>query len=58
MRLTNEIYNKISVPGANLGTGVIQGTDAHYKLAQEIAIGAYKEGKEFVKLHRKQQPES
>ena len=48
MRMTTEIYNKISVPGANLGTGVVKGTDAQNLLAQEIAIKAYKEGKQFV----------
>jgi len=36
------------VPGANLGTGVITGTDAQNLLAQEVAIKAYKEGKQFV----------
>ena len=48
-RMTTEIYNKISVPGANLGSGVVTGTDAQYKLAQEIAIAAYAEGKELLK---------
>ncbi len=49
MRMTNGIYTRISVPGANLGSGVVQGTEAQYKLAQEIAIEAYEEGKEFLK---------
>ena len=49
MRMTTEIYKKISVPGANLGSGVITGTDEQNLLAQEIAINAYNEGKEFVK---------
>lgn len=48
MRMTTTIYNSISVPGANLGNGVITGTDAQNLLAQEIAIKAYKEGKQFV----------
>ena len=48
MRMTNEIYKSISVPGANLGSGVVQGTDAQYKIAQEVAIAAYKEGKKFL----------
>ena len=54
MRLTSAIYNTLSVPGANLGTGVIQGTDAQNLLAQEVAINAYKEGKQFVmdNLHK------
>ena len=51
MRMTTEIYNKISVPGANLGSGVIKGTDAQNLLAQEVAIKAYKEGKQFVNRH-------
>ncbi len=47
MRMTTAIYNKISVPGANLGSGVVTGTDAQYSIAQDIAIAAYKEGKQF-----------
>lgn len=48
MRMTSSIYNSINVPGANLGSGVIKGTDAQNLLAQEVAIKAYKEGKQFV----------
>ena len=48
MRMTSAIYNTLSVPGANLGTGVVTGTDAQNLMAQEIAIKAYKEGKQFV----------
>lgn len=48
MRMTTAIYNTLNVPGANLGKGVVQGTDAQNILAQEIAIKAYKEGKQFV----------
>lgn len=48
MRMTSAVYNTISVPGANLGSGVVTGTDAQNLLAQEIAIKAYKEGKQFV----------
>lgn len=48
MRMTTAIYNTLNVPGANLGTGVITGTDAQNILAQEVAIKAYKEGKQFV----------
>lgn len=47
-RMTTAIYNTLNVPGANLGTGVITGTDAENLLAQEVAIQAYKEGKSFV----------
>lgn len=48
MRMTTEIYQSINVPGPNLGTGVITGSDAQNILAQEVAIQAYKEGKAFV----------
>ena len=48
MRMTTAIYNTLSIPGANLGSGVITGTDAQNLLAQEIAIKAYKEGKQFT----------
>ena len=48
MRMTTAIYNTINVPGANLGSGVVQGTDAQNLLAQEVAIKAYKEGKQFL----------
>lgn len=47
-KMTTSIYNTINVPGPNLGTGVIVGTDAENLLAQEVAIKAYKEGKQFV----------
>ena len=50
MRMTTAIYNTLSVPGANLGGGVVTGTDAQNLLAQEIAIKAYKEGKQFVTM--------
>lgn len=48
MRMTTEIYNSINVPGPNLGTGVITGTDAQNLLAQEVAIKAFKEGKKII----------
>lgn len=48
MKMTTDIYNTLNVPGPNLGTGVITGTDAQNLLAQEVAIKAYKEGKQFV----------
>lgn len=47
-KMTTAIYNTLNVPGANLGTGVIEGTDAQNLLAQEVAILSYKEGKKFV----------
>lgn len=48
MRMTSDIYNTINVPGANIGTGVVVGTDVQNILAQEVAIKAYKEGKKLV----------
>lgn len=51
MRMTTAIYNTLSVPGANLGNGVVTGTEAQNLLAQEVAIKAYKEGKQFTMLN-------
>lgn len=48
LRITTDIYNAIHVPGPNIGSGVITGTDAQNLLAQEVAIKAYKEGKYYV----------
>ena len=48
LRMTSDIYSSINVPGANLGTGVIVGTDEQNILAQKIAIQAYKESKQMV----------
>jgi len=48
LRMTTEIYTTINVPGPNLGSGVITGTDAQNILAQEVAIKAYKKGKALV----------
>ena len=48
LRMTTDIYTSIHVPGPNLGSGVITGTDAQNILAQEVAIKAFKEGKKFV----------
>ena len=47
-RMTTDIYNSIGVPGANLGNGVVTGTEEQYSLAQDIAIEAYTEGKQFL----------
>lgn len=47
-KMTAEIQSGISVPGANIGTGVIEGTSAQNLLAQEVAVMAYKVGKKFV----------
>lgn len=43
IRMTTEIFETLNVPGENIGTGVITGTDAQNILAQEIAVQAYKE---------------
>jgi len=48
LRITTDIYNTLNVPGPNLGSGVITGTDEQNILAQEVAIKAYKEGKKEV----------
>ena len=52
-RMTKAIYDKISVPGANLGSGVVEGTESQYSLAQDIAIEAYEEGKQFLQENLK-----
>lgn len=44
LRMTATVYNTINVPGPNLGTGVIPGTDAENNTAQDVAILADKEG--------------
>lgn len=41
-------YRFISVPGANLGTGIIVGTTEQVRLSQLVAINAFKEGEYFV----------
>ena len=38
-------YASINVPGPNLGSGIVVGTTAQVRLAQQVAIKAYKEGK-------------
>ncbi len=52
-RMTTDIYNSIGVPGANLGNGVVTGTEEQYSLAQDIAIEAYEEGKQFLQENLK-----
>ncbi len=47
-KMSTSVYNTIHVPGANLGSGVIAGTDQQNILAQEVAIRAFKEGRKFV----------
>lgn len=45
LRITTDIYNQINVPGPNLGTGVVTGTEEQHAIAQEVAVKAWKEGK-------------
>lgn len=44
LQMTTAIYNTINVPGPNLGSGVIQGTQDQNWLAQDVAIQGDKEG--------------
>jgi hypothetical protein len=41
-RITQDVYSSINVPGSNLGTGVITGTEAQNILAQKLAINSFK----------------
>ena len=45
IRITTEIYTAQNIPGANLGTGVVTGTDAQHLAAQKCAIKALKRGR-------------
>lgn len=47
-RMTTAIYETLNVPGPNLGTGVITGTDNQNLLSQQVAIESYKQGKKEV----------
>ena len=44
----NSNYATINVPGPNLGTGVVVGTTAQVRLAQKVAIMAFKEGQYII----------
>lgn len=48
VRITTAIYTAMNIPGPNLGTGVVEGTDANHLAAQKAAIKAYKRGKYLV----------
>lgn len=48
LRMTGQAVGRLDVPGLNYGTGTIPGTDAQNILGQEVAIKAYKEGKQFT----------
>ena len=47
-RITAENYPSINVCGPNLGTGVVEGTDEQYRIAQQCAIKAYKLSRKYV----------
>jgi hypothetical protein len=49
-RVTAANYSSINVPGANLGNGVVVGTTEQDRLAMDVAIKAYKEGK-YIELN-------
>ena len=49
-RVTSSNYSSINVPGPNLGNGVVVGTTEQDRLAMDVAIKAYKEGK-FIELN-------
>lgn len=46
--VTNNNYGGINVPGPNLGTGVVIGTQAQVRLSQDVAVKAFKEG-EYIR---------
>ena len=52
-RITSENYPEIKVPGSNFGSGVVEGTEEQYLLAQKLALEAIKKGKEFEKSAKK-----
>ena len=56
MRMTTALYESMNIPGPNLGTGVITGTDAQNLLAQKVAIETFKEGKAFVNKYLYEEP--
>ena len=51
LRITTAIQNTLHIPGANMGSGVITGTDSENLLAQECAIQGFKYCKKFVIDH-------
>lgn len=48
IKMTAELYAAWQSFGPNLGSGVVEGTEAQYRRAQEVAIKAYKFGKQFL----------
>ena len=49
-RINSNNYDSINVPWPNLGTGIVVGTEAQYKLSQKIAIQAVKECNDTFKF--------
>ena len=49
-RVTSSNYSSINVPGPNLGNGVVVGTTEQDRLAMDVAVKAYKEGK-YIELN-------
>jgi hypothetical protein len=48
IRIDTTVYNSLNVPGPNLGSGVIAGTDSQNLIGQECAINAVKYGKKYI----------
>ena len=49
-RINSNNYDSINVPWPNLGTGIVVGTEAQYKLSQKVAIQAVKECNDTFKF--------
>lgn len=49
-RINNNNYSSINVPGPNIGSGLVVGTEAQYKLSQKVAIQAVKECNDTFKF--------
>ena len=48
-RITSKNYPTIKVPGANFGSGVVEGTEEQYKQIQQLALEAIQKGKALEK---------
>ena len=49
-RINSNNYASINVPGPNIGSGIVVGTEAQYKLSQKVAIQAVKECNDTFKF--------
>ena len=49
-RINSSNYSSINVPGPNLGSGLVIGTEDQYKLAQKLAVQATKECNDTFKF--------